>query len=149
MARLIVKIADHLAFAKLNQINDIWDYYSLYSMLYQSRWRHQMEPFPRYWPSVRGIHRSPVDSPHKGQWRGVLMCTWTNGFKSKHWFETPWAHCDAIVMVSDYMLQNVYYCRLYDILTRLAIDMRQKSTYAKLNLINYIWDYYSLYCSLR
>ena len=22
----------------------------------------------RYWPSVRGIHRSPVNSPHKGQW---------------------------------------------------------------------------------
>ena len=24
--------------------------------------------FPRYWPSVWGIHRSPVNSPHKGQW---------------------------------------------------------------------------------
>ena len=23
--------------------------------------------FPRYWPFVRGFHRSPVDSPHKGQ----------------------------------------------------------------------------------
>ena len=38
--------------------------------------------FPRYWPFVRGIHRSPVNSPHKGQWRGALMfsliCTWTN-----------------------------------------------------------------------
>ena len=37
--------------------------------------------FPRYWPFVRGIHRSPVNSPHKGQWRGALMysliCTWT------------------------------------------------------------------------
>ena len=36
--------------------------------------------FPRYWPFVRGIHRSPVNSPHKGQWRGALMfpfiCTW-------------------------------------------------------------------------
>ena len=29
--------------------------------------------FPRYWPLVRGIHRSPVNSPHKGQWRGALM----------------------------------------------------------------------------
>ena len=38
---------------------------------------------PRYWPFVRGIHRSPVNSPHKGQWRGALMLsmiwTWTNG----------------------------------------------------------------------
>ena len=29
------------------------------------KWRH----FLRYWPFVRGIHRSPVNSPHKGQWR--------------------------------------------------------------------------------
>ena len=33
------------------------------------KWEH----FPRYWPFVRGIHRSPVNSPHKGQWRGTLM----------------------------------------------------------------------------
>ena len=33
---------------------------------------------------VRGIHRSPVNSPHKGQWRGALMfsliCAWINGW---------------------------------------------------------------------
>ena len=28
---------------------------------------------PRYWPFVRGIHRSPVNSPNKGQWRGALV----------------------------------------------------------------------------
>ena len=28
---------------------------------------------PCYWPVVLGIHRSPVISPHKGQWRGTLM----------------------------------------------------------------------------
>ena len=33
------------------------------------KWKH----FPRYWPFVRGIHRPPVNSPHKGQWRGALM----------------------------------------------------------------------------
>ena len=42
------------------------------------KWKH----FPRYWPFVRGIHRSPVNSPHKGQRRGALMfsliCTWIN-----------------------------------------------------------------------
>ena len=36
-------------------------------------WRHQMETFPRNRPFVRGIHRSPVNSPHKGQWREALM----------------------------------------------------------------------------
>ena len=33
------------------------------------KWKH----FPRYWPFVRVIHRSPVNSPHKGQWRVALM----------------------------------------------------------------------------
>ena len=33
------------------------------------KWKH----FPRYWPFVRGIPRSPVNSPHKGQWRGAFM----------------------------------------------------------------------------
>ena len=32
-------------------------------------WKH----VPRYWPFVRGIHRSPVNSPHKGKWRGALI----------------------------------------------------------------------------
>ena len=43
------------------------------------KWKH----FPRYWPFERGIHRSPVNSPHKGQWRGALMfsliCAWIDG----------------------------------------------------------------------
>ena len=47
------------------------------------KWKH----FLHDWPFVRGIHRSPVDSPHKGQWRGALMvyliCTWTNGRANK------------------------------------------------------------------
>ena len=33
------------------------------------KWKH----FLCYWPFVRGTHRSPVNSPHKGQWRGALM----------------------------------------------------------------------------
>ena len=44
------------------------------------KWKH----IPRYWPFVRGIHRSPVNSAHKGQWRGALMfsliCVWINGW---------------------------------------------------------------------
>ena len=44
------------------------------------KWKH----FPRYWPFVRGIHRSPVNSTHKGQWRGALMfsliCTCMDGW---------------------------------------------------------------------
>ena len=42
------------------------------------KWKH----FSRYWPFARGIHRSPMNSLHKGQWRGALMfsliCAWIN-----------------------------------------------------------------------
>ena len=42
------------------------------------KWKH----VPRYWPFVRGIHRSPVDSIPKGHWLGALIfsliCAWTN-----------------------------------------------------------------------
>ena len=44
------------------------------------KWKH----FPCYCPFVRLIHRSPVNSPHKGQWRGALIfsliCAWINGW---------------------------------------------------------------------
>ena len=33
------------------------------------KWKH----FPHYWLFVRGSHRWPVNSPHKGQWRGALV----------------------------------------------------------------------------
>ena len=54
------------------------------------KWKH----FPRYWLFVRGIHRSPVNSPHKGQWRGAfifsLICVWINRWVQSWgwWFET-------------------------------------------------------------
>ena len=65
------------------------------------KWKH----FSRYWPFVRGIHRSPVNSPHKGQWRGVLMfsliCALTKQLSKQSWgwwFETSsrlsWRHCN-------------------------------------------------------
>ena len=63
------------------------------------KWKH----FPRYWPFVWRIHRSPVNSPYKGQWPGfdvffdlrlikrLIKQSW--GW----WFETPsgplWRHC--------------------------------------------------------
>ena len=61
--------------------------------------------FPRYWPFVQGIHRSPVNSPHKGQWRGVLMfsliCAWINGWvknrEAGNWRRHR-IHYDVIVM---------------------------------------------------
>ena len=49
-----------------------------------SRWRHQMETFSALLAFCGGIHRSPVTSPYKGQWRGDLMFSliraWINGW---------------------------------------------------------------------
>ena len=65
------------------------------------KWKH----FPRYWPFVRGIHRYPVNSPHKGQWRGALMfsliCAWINGWiinRKAGNLRRYRAHYDVIVM---------------------------------------------------
>ena len=65
------------------------------------KWKH----FPRYWPFVRGIHRSPVNSPHKGQWRGALMfsliSTWINVWVNNREagdLRRHRAHYDVIVM---------------------------------------------------
>ena len=66
------------------------------------KWKH----FPRYWPFVWGIHRSPVNSPHKGQWRGALMFFFEMCLNKRlrkqpwgWWFETPscplWCHCNG------------------------------------------------------
>ena len=64
------------------------------------KWKH----FPRYWPFVRGIHRSPMNSPHKGQWRGALvieLCLKKLLSKQPRrlCFKTPscslWRHCNV------------------------------------------------------
>ena len=71
----------------------------------QSWWRHQLKHFPRYWPFVREIHRSPVNSPHKGQWRRALMfsliCARINGWENNGEADDlrrHRAHHDAIIM---------------------------------------------------
>ena len=65
------------------------------------KWKH----FPRNWSVVRGIHRSPVNSPHKGQWRGALMfsliCVWINDWVNNREvgdLRRYAAHYDVIVM---------------------------------------------------
>ena len=66
------------------------------------KWKH----FPRYWPFVWGIHWSPVNYPHKGRWRGVLMfslaCAWINRWVNNREagdLRRHRAHYDVIVMV--------------------------------------------------
>ena len=74
-----------IKFTKLRAISQemIKIAYRIYRLIIHDdviKWNH----FPRNWSFVRGIHRSPGNSPHKGQWRGVLMfsliCARINGW---------------------------------------------------------------------
>ena len=86
------------------------------------KWKH----FPRCWPFVRGNHRSPINSPHKGQWRGALIVffalmvslTWAlNKRLSKHsfgcWFDTPsrplWRHYNVAYAATS-LTNSCYKC---------------------------------------
>ena len=70
------------------------------------KWKH----FPSYWPFVRGIHRSPMNSSHTGQWRGALMicliCAWINAWVNNSDagdLRRHGAHYDVTVMICERM----------------------------------------------
>ena len=82
------------------------------------KWKH----FPHNWPFVLGIHRSPVNTPHKGRWRGALMfnliCAWTNGWANNRDagdLRRDRGHYDVIAM--KYYAWHVHDC--YDKYTEL------------------------------
>ena len=122
-----------------------------------------MENFPRYWPFVRGIHRSQF--PHKGQWRGALMfsliCAWMNGWVNNREagdLRRQHAHYDGTVM----------FCKLSVILFRpqcikhfgwlhwLTIRRVEHSTWlkqlwrrSKYNMLERYCGFSGVYCSQR
>ena len=76
------------------------------------KWKH----FPRYWPFMRWIHRSPVNSPHKGQWRRTLIfsliCTRINGWVNYGEAGDLRRHCvhyDVTVMQEISMYNHLWY----------------------------------------
>ena len=68
------------------------------------KWKH----FSRYWPFLRGIHRSPVNSPHKGQWHGPLrfslVCAWTNSNFLNYTYTTQRANTYTYICVCTYLV---------------------------------------------
>ena len=94
-------------------------------------WRHQMETFSVLLALCGGggggggggIHRSPVNSPHKGQWRGAMMfyliCAWTNGSvntRDAGDLRRHRAHYDVTVMQFDLVITSSVFSKT------LAID---------------------------
>ena len=81
-------------------------------------WRHQIETFPRYWPVVRGIHRSPVNSPSQRPVTrnfDVFFDLGLNKTMSKQvwcwWFQKPsrslWRHCNGLSDCSDCVMSSI------------------------------------------
>ena len=79
------------------------------TFVHMSWWRHLMETYSAL--LAIGARNSPMNFPHKGQWRGALIlsliCAWLNGRVINrevgdliHYH----AHCDIIIM---YCLTNI------------------------------------------
>ena len=82
--------------------NPIWWYHQHWDFTW---WRQQKETFSVSLALCVGIHRWPVNSPQKGQWRGALMfsliCAWMNRWVNNHEpgdLRRHRAHNDVIVM---------------------------------------------------
>ena len=74
------------------------------------KWKY----FPCYWPFVQGIHRPPVNSLYKGQWRGAVMfsliCAWADGWvnnRNAGDLRCHHVHCDFTIM-QDNNIQHLY-----------------------------------------
>ena len=92
--------------------------------------------FPRYWPFVRGIHRSLVNSPHKGQWRGALMFSlicvginsWVNSREAGDLIRYS-THYDVTVMVSTTAADTLDPCLTRSQTTRICFHHLAHTTY--------------------
>ena len=102
-----------------------------------SWWRHQMETFSALLALCAGNSPVPVNSPHKGQWRGALMFSlicarindWVNNREAGD-LRRHRGHCDVNVMFR-------WYFKSYDILETIPIYSLRFTT--KHVLIG-VWD---------
>ena len=91
------------------------------------KWKH----FPCYWAFVRGIHRSPVDFAHKGQWHRALIFfligastnSWVTNKQLRCWsFEIPLhsllCHCYDVFFILEYIFMSIHFL---DILEKVSI----------------------------
>ena len=106
------------------------------------KWKH----FPRYWPFMRGSHWSPVNSRHKGQWRGALMfsfiCAWINccvnnreaGDSRRHrgHYDVTVMHCSA--MNASYLVPIHTVVIAITIVTIMVLSMAVKNIIWKIKL---------------
>ena len=108
-----------------------------------SWWRHQMETFSALLAIYAGIHRSPVNSPHKGQWRGALMfsliCVWMNGWVNNREageLRRYRAHYDVIVMGGGKTTLTIYLSQFGEFwaVIALPVEARVNSFLSKMSI---------------
>ena len=97
------------------------------------KWKH----FPRFWPCVRGIHWSPVNSPHKGQLRGALMfsliCVWINSWVNNGEagdLRRHRAHYDVIAMHCHFAMRAHMKCQMHCSLSPVQTDCGTPACFA-------------------
>ena len=104
-------------------------------------WRNQMETFSALLAICAGnspvpgeFPASPVNSPHKGQWRGALMfsliCVWINGWVNNRDagdLRRYRAHYVVIVMYFKYLLYSTRFFAV--LLTEFDLRLRTKHTF--------------------
>ena len=82
-------------------------------------------------PLCGGIHRFPVNSPHKGQWRGTLIFSLICALDKRltkqwwgWWFETLsgslWRHCNVILSMLQGYQNNALWTNSKDTTFRLS-----------------------------
>ena len=111
-----------------------------------SWWRHQMKTFSAILALCPGKSPVPVNSPHKGQWRGALMFSliyawitdWANnpeaGYLRRHR-----GHYGVIVTVSSAVVFSVKDC--------IGCSQGQRSLITYTSVCN--WRWYFLYVELK
>ena len=94
------------------------------------RWRHQMETFSTLLAICAGNSPGPVNSPHKGQWRGALMFSlifaWINGWVNNGeagGLRRHRTHCDVTVISNHQLFDCLSNC-----LFRITSQEHQRST---------------------
>ena len=109
------------------------------------KWKH----FPRFWPLVREIHQSPVNSPHKGQWRwgfDVVFDLRLNKQWSKPsrrwWFETPsrslWRHRNVLTL---YLVNwTLAHCDIFTGIYSYSMFWKKKNIHEAGNPIYDLWS---------
>ena len=107
------------------------------------KWKH----FPRYWPFVWGIHRSQVNSPHKGQLRGALMFSliFDVFFDLLLIFDLWSAHYDVTVMCS---LSYLFHEKACIVITMVSCNMPTNKWHPVVMLYYEVGTHLRMYCSV-